>query len=70
MTRPRLALIEQRRTRDRAIDLPDGSWMTVRVRPPGSGWEIFRDGERATVWTRRQPVRWRPVRLRSGGWVP
>jgi hypothetical protein len=61
-------LVETVRTRDRAVDLPDGSWITIRIRPSGEGWTILRDRERATVWTRRKPILWRPVRRRAGGW--
>ena len=62
MTGRRFNLIETCRTRDRAVDLPDGSWASYRIKPPGRGWVILRDGERATVWMRRK----RPVRRRAG----
>ena len=49
-------VIETVRIRDRAITCSDGAWATYRTRPPGDGWRILEDRERATVWTRRKPV--------------
>ena len=63
-----LELIETTRTRDRALDLADGSWITVRSRPPGEGWRIAADGERWTKWTRRRRVQHRARRGRR--WLP
>jgi hypothetical protein len=64
-------IIETTRTRDRTVDFLDGSWATFRTRPPGPGWTILADRDRATVWVRRKPV---PVpwhRQRRGGrWLP
>jgi hypothetical protein len=45
-------------TRDRPTDLPDGSWITVRTKPPLDGWTIAQDRERSTVWSRRTGVAW------------
>ena len=59
-------LVETTRTRDLTIHFPDGSWATVRAKPPGNGWMLAVDGERWTRWTRRKPV-WRPVRRRGRG---
>jgi hypothetical protein len=51
-----LDLIETTRTSDRVIEFLNGGWATYRVRPPGAGWTIVRDRERATIWTRRRAV--------------
>ena len=36
-------LVETVRTRDCAVDLPDGSWATFRMRPAGNGANSARD---------------------------
>lgn len=63
MKRTHLWLIETRRECDELRDLPDGSWGTFRVPPPGEGWRIILDRERCTIFERRTPVR-RPERRR------
>jgi ParB-like nuclease domain len=61
-------LVETVRTRDQTVGCDDGASATYRTRPPGPGWQILHDRERATVWTRHRPVVWRPVHRPLGGW--
>jgi hypothetical protein len=61
-------LVETVRTRDGTVECDDGGSATYRTRPAGDGWQILHDRERATVWTRRKPVAWRPVHRPQGGW--
>jgi hypothetical protein len=67
---PRLfaEIVETTRTRDVVIEGTDGGSASYRTRPPGDGWRIAIDHERATTWSRRKPIAWRPVRRRNGGW--
>jgi hypothetical protein len=40
-------------TEDLVVDLPDGSWATLIVRPAGEGWEVLdAHRKRHTVWRR------------------
>ena len=49
-------VVETRRTR--TVECDDGGCAKHRTRPPGDGWRILHDRERATVWCRRTPVIW------------
>ena len=64
-----LHLIETIRTPDRVVEFINGGWATYRVKPPGAGWTILRDRERATIWTRRRLVIRPTVRLKPR-WLP
>jgi hypothetical protein len=61
-------LVETVRTRDRTDECDNGASATYRVRPPGVGWRILHDRERATVWTRRKPVVLRSLHRPQGRW--
>ena len=43
-----------RRSWRKRIEEHDGGWITVRVRPCGSGWRLVYDSERHTTWRRER----------------
>ena len=48
-----IVMVEFCWTRDRIVDLPDGSWATMITRPWGSGWVVVdTHRDRHTKWRR------------------
>jgi hypothetical protein len=48
-----IVIVEYSWTRDRVIDLADGSWATMPVRPWGPGWIVVdAHRDRHTKWRR------------------
>jgi hypothetical protein len=60
-------LIERVETRDEPFTDRDGAWGTRIAKPPGKGWRVLDfSREKTTVWMRRIPIVWRPVRTATG----
>jgi hypothetical protein len=53
--------IEYTWTRDRAVDLEDGSWITLAMPPPGNGWHV------CDATSRDRRTRWRRFHLIERG---